>query len=264
VASDEKRQENIRHPSPVTRHPSPVTRHPSPVEERFTGGVTRPITADSRPIIADSRPIIADSRDIFLRGYQLRGENGGIKPLPGTKKEAEALRADFADAAIYTGKEAQEAMAKQEGSKFRYLHFATHGLLNDAAPLMSNIVLAQPPQGSDEDGFLTAREIFDLNWSADMVVLSACETARGEKRAGEGVVGLTWALFVAGAPTQVLSQWTVSDESTAELMKRFYAQLRQGKPKGAALRAATLTMMKDGRHEHPFYWAPFVLVGDWR
>jgi CHAT domain-containing protein len=138
-------------------------------------------------------------------------------------------------------------------------------LLNDAAPLMSNIALAQPPQGSEEDGFLTAREIFDLEWKAEMVVLSACNTARGEKKAGEGIVGLTWALFVAGAPTQVLSQWAVADESTAELMKRFYGHLKQDKPKGAALRAAALTLMKkDGQHEHPFYWAPFVLVGDWR
>ncbi|MDW8368417.1 MAG: CHAT domain-containing protein, partial [Abditibacteriales bacterium] len=126
------------------------------------------------------------------------------------------------------------------------------------------IVLAQPPPGSEEDGFLTAREIFDLKLSAEMVVLSACNTAGGERRGGEGVVGLTWALFVAGAPTQVVSQWAVADESTARLMKQFYIDLRGGKPKGAALRAAALGLMKDGKRKHPFYWAPFVLMGDWR
>jgi CHAT domain-containing protein len=134
--------------------------------------------------------------------------------------------------------------------------------------LLSSVVLASPPAGSPEDGFLTAREIFDLDLSAaEMVVLSACNTARGEKRSGEGIVGLTWALFVAGAPTQVLSQWAVDDASTATLMQRFYANLTgQGQTaKGAALRRAALTLLRDGgRHRHPYYWAPFVLIGDWR
>src|SRR5205823_3443357 len=136
--------------------------------------------------------------------------------------------------------------------------------LNDAAPMMSAIVLAQPPPGSEEDQFLTAREIFDLNLSADLVVLSACNTARGENQAGEGMVGLTWALFVAGTPSQVVSQWAVNDASTAEWMRQFYAGLKAGKSKGAALRTAELAMLKDGQHQHPYFWAPFILMGDWR
>jgi CHAT domain-containing protein len=129
---------------------------------------------------------------------------------------------------------------------------------------MSAVVLAQPPPGAEEDQFLTAREIFDLKLAADLVVLSACNTARGEKQAGEGIVGLTWALFVAGAPSEVVSQWAVNDASTAELMKRFYAGLKAGKSKGAALQAAELALLKDGQHAHPYYWAPFILMGDWR
>jgi tetratricopeptide (TPR) repeat protein/CHAT domain-containing protein len=223
-------------------------------ETRSTGAPAE----ETRPIFAESRQIFADARrDVFSR-------EGGIKPLPGTQKEAEALKAAFPDATVRTGKQAQEGPAKGDAGKFRYLHFATHGLFNDAAPLMSSVVLATPAQGSPEDGFLTAREIFDLDLTAEMVVLSACDTARGEKRAGEGVVGLTWALFVAGSPTQVLSQWAVSDASTAELMRAFYQQLKQGKTKGAALREASLGLLKDGRHSHPYYWAPFVLIGDWR
>ncbi len=88
--------------------------------------------------------------------------------------------------------------------------------------------------------------------------------ARGGQRSGEGIVGLTWALFVAGAPTQVLSQWAVADASTAQLMKSFYANLKAGRAKGDALRRASLVLMKDGQHAHPFYWAPFVFIGDWR
>jgi CHAT domain-containing protein/Tfp pilus assembly protein PilF len=222
-------------------------------EARFTdrrGEEKRPIFAEARQIFADAR------RDVFM--------GGGIKPLPGTQREADALKAQFPDAAIRTGSSAQEGTAKQEAARYRYLHFATHGIFNDAAPLMSSVVLAQPEKGSVEDGFLTAREVFDWNLGAEMVVLSACDTARGEKRPGEGVVGLTWALFVAGSPTQVLSQWAVSDDSTAELMKQFYGELKQGAAKGAALRTASLVLLKDGRHGHPYYWAPFILIGDWR
>lgn len=214
----------------------------------------RPLTINLRPLTINLRAMGTD----FVRG------DGAIAPLPGTQLEADAIKSNFPDALIATGDTAQEATAKEQGGRFRYLHFATHGVFNDASPLDSSIVLAQPLAGAKEDGFLTAREIFDLDLPAEMVVLSACNTARGDKRSGEGVVGLSWALFVAGAPTQVLSQWAVADQSTAQLMKSFYSNLKAGQAKGAALRAASLSLMKDGKHAHPFYWAPFVLIGDWR
>ena len=162
------------------------------------------------------------------------------------------------------GRAAQETTAKQEAGKYRYLHFATHGLLNDAAPLWSSIALAQPPAGSAEDGFLYAQEIFDLDLTAEMVVLSACNTAGGEQRSGDGIIGLTWALFAAGSPTQIVSQWPVRDDATAELMRRFYDAIAAGKPKGAALREAALSLRKQGNRAHPFFWAPFILVGSWQ
>jgi CHAT domain-containing protein len=183
--------------------------------------------------------------------------------LPGTRREADALKTDFPDARLQTEDKAQEAIAKSEAGNYRYLHFATHGLFNDAVPMLSSVVLAQPPKDSAEDGFLTAREIFNLDLKADLVVLSACDTARGEKKSGEGVVGLTWALFVAGAPSQVVSQWAVNDAGTAKLMQAFYANLKAKQPKGAALRAAELSLLKDGEHGHPYYWAPFILFGEW-
>jgi CHAT domain-containing protein len=225
---------------------------------------SRPFDAPSRPFDAPSRPINAPSRNpgaLFADVYTLRG--GGLYPLPGTQREAEALQKDFPDAAIYTGEQAQEATVKREAGGYRYLHFATHGFFNDAAPMYSSIVLAQPKEGP-EDGFLTAQEIFDLNLNAEMVVLSACNTARGEKRTGEGMVGLTWALFVAGAPSQVLSEWSVDDTSTATFMEQFYGGVVQGKSKATALRQAALDLMEDGQHGHPYYWAPFILMGDWR
>ncbi len=217
---------------------------------------TRPLDAPSRPLDAPSRPLDAPSRVLLLP----RG--GHITTLPGTQREMDMLRKEIPDAAIYTGADAQESIVKQKAGQYRYLHLASHAFFNDASPLLSSVVLAKPAPDSKEDGYLTARELFDMNLQADMVVLSACNTARGDKRSGEGIIGLTWALFVAGAPTQVLSQWSVDDESTATLMGAFYASLAQGK--AAALRAAELSLLHDTKHGHPYYWAPFTLMGDWR
>jgi CHAT domain-containing protein len=191
----------------------------------------------------------------------VRGEF--LKRLPRTRQEAEAIHHLFPDARQLLGKDAQEATIKQEARKYRYLHFATHGLFRPSAPMLSCIALAQPPQNSDEDGFLSARELFEMDLSADLVVLSACETGRGEKREGEGILGLTWALFVAGAPTQIVSQWEVNDVSTAILMQAFYQNLKAGQKKGIALRNAMKTLRQKPEYRHPYFWAPFFLVGDW-
>jgi CHAT domain-containing protein len=117
--------------------------------------------------------------------------------------------------------------------------------------------------GSVEDSFLTARELFDLDLSAELVGLSACDTGRGQRRGGEGVIGLAWALS-AEIPSQVVSQWAANDSNTAELMTAVYAGLKRNQPKSAALRTAALEGMQDPRHPHLYYWAPFVLMGDWR
>ncbi len=261
---------------PITAHSRPIVAPSRPIAapsrpivapSRPIVGPSRPIVAPSRPIVAPSRPIVAPSRDLYLP----RG--GHLTALNGTQREAEALQRIFPDAVLYLGKNAQRATALAEAGRYRYLHFATHGFFNDAAPMLSSIVLADPPARSDDDGFLTARDIFELNLSAELVVLSACDSARGEQRSGEGIVGLTWALFVAGAPTQVLSQWGVDDASTARLMEEFYRRLKRGEAKGAALRQAALSLMRlpspkstidNRKYSHPYYWAPFILVGDWR
>ncbi len=190
--------------------------------------------------------------------------SAGISPLPGSKSEGAALKALFPNALLLSGSGAQEAVVKTRASDFRYLHFATHGAFNDAFPMMSNVVLAKPPQGSPEDGFLTAQEISTLTLHADMIVLSACDTAQGEQHGGEGIIGLAWALFIAGAPTQVLSQWPVEDQSTALFMKSFYSNLKGNKSKSEALRSAMLTLKKTPAYSHPASWAPFILIGEWR
>lgn len=233
-------------------------------ERRFGDNLAIP---GQRPLDSPSRPLDSPSRDLFTL---LR--NGKLLRLPGAQAEADTLRSVFPDAAVFTGDRAQEAAFKQEAGQYRYLHLASHAFFNDAAPLLSSIVLADPSKGSEEDGFLTARELFDMQFNAEMVVLSACNTGRGEKRSGEGVIGLTWALSAAGVPSQILSQWSVDDAATAALMQGFYRNLKRGHSKAAALREAELALLHGNRRKgggkpkwsHPYYWAPFILIGDWR
>lgn len=174
---------------------------------------------------------------------------------------------DHRTSKVYLGPAASEARLKSEAARYHTLLLATHGVLDDRNPLYSYLLLA--PDRESEDGFLEAREIMKLDLQAELVVLSACETARGRFGQGEGVIGLTWALFVAGCPTTVASHWKVRADSTADLMIAFHRQLRLPQTNGsarrstaAALRQATLQLMADSKYRHPFWWAGFVVIGD--
>jgi CHAT domain-containing protein len=152
----------------------------------------------------------------------------------------------------------------QELNKFRYIHFATHGLIDENKPNLSSLVLTCG-KDSGEDGYLQASEIFDLKLNADLVVLSACQTGLGKLIRGEGMVGLTRAFMYAGTPSVLVSLWSVSDMSTSVLMGEFYKNLIKNKfSKTDALRRAQLALISNEKYAHPFYWAPFVLIGDWR
>jgi CHAT domain-containing protein len=154
-------------------------------------------------------------------------------------------------------------------SLYRILHFATHGVLDETNPLYSYIMLYPTTSESGEDGLLEAREIMKMDLKADLAVLSACETANGRISRGEGVIGMSWALFVAGCPTSVVSQWSVEARSTATLMINFHRALLSlnqgsGPVKGAAeaLRQAALSMLRTEGMERPALWAGFIVMGD--
>jgi CHAT domain-containing protein/Flp pilus assembly protein TadD len=151
-------------------------------------------------------------------------------------------------------------------SQYRFIHLATHGLLNTVHPELSGVVLSLfDENGADTDGFLRLNDIFNLNLPAELVVLSACETGLGKDVQGEGLVGLTRGFMYAGAKRVAVSLWSVNDVATAELMKRFYQQmLEKGVNPVAALRAAQLEMMKSEQWKAPYYWAAFVVQGEWR
>lgn len=187
-----------------------------------------------------------------------------LGPLPQSEREVRQLGSLYgaARSRVLTGPEAREDTLKAEAGRYRVVHLATHGFVDGRAPLRSYVALS--PGGPEEDGRLEAAELLGLRLDADLVVLSACETGRGQVLAGEGLIGLSWALFVAGSPTAVVSQWKVDSASTTRLMLAFHRRLRQAAPpaKDEALRQAALTLLASREHRHPFYWAGFVLVGD--
>jgi CHAT domain-containing protein/Tfp pilus assembly protein PilF len=157
------------------------------------------------------------------------------------------------------------AQSKDLG-QYRIVHFATHGLLNNEHPELSGLVLSLVDQeGKPQDGFLDLEEVYNLTLPADLVVLSACETALGKQITGEGLVGLTRGFMYAGATRVVASLWKVNDEATAELMRRFYrGMLKEGLTPAAALRQAQIEVQEQKRWTDPYYWAAFTIQGEWK
>ena len=160
----------------------------------------------------------------------------------------------------------RESATSTDLSQYRIVHFATHGLINSQHPELSGLVLSLvDKEGKPQNGFLRLHEIYNLHLEADLVVLSACQTALGQEIQGEGLIGLTRGFMYAGASRVVASLWQVDDRATANLMKYFYdGMLGQSLRPAAALRAAQISMMKDKRWQSPYYWAGFTLQGEWK
>jgi CHAT domain-containing protein/Tfp pilus assembly protein PilF len=191
---------------------------------------------------------------------------GRLTALPAAGLELEALRRIAPEGAeIWLGAEATEERAKAIGPHTRILHFATHGFVDEDFPLESGLALATPAHWStgQDNGLLQAWEIFEsVRLQADLVTLSACQTALGKEVGGEGIMGLTWAFQYAGARSVLASLWEVNDVSTAELMRRFYGYVRDGLPKVEALRRSQVDLLRRRDTSAPFFWAAFQLVGD--
>lgn len=220
-----------------------------------------------------------------LRLFAMANPAGSLPPLPGTEALAYKLAKLYgpAQSRVYVGENASESRVKKEARGFDIIHISAHGFLDDDA-MYSRVKLSRAEDapavgprskalavGSAEDGMLEAWEIMDLKLDADLIVLSACETARGRVDNGEGVMGLSWALFTAGVPASVVSQWTVDEGATSELMYLFHKNLLKGwraEParlhKADSLRRASLELLGSPRYAHPYYWAGFILVGDSR
>jgi CHAT domain-containing protein len=218
------------------------------------------------PVLTAAARVVAGPR---AQGeLALLSRDGEIpEPLPYAEEEAKQVAALYGVRAS-VGPEPTEAWFRQRAPDADIIHLATHGYFNPFRAVSSGLRLAVPeqepgPADTDNDGALQAWEVFtQLQLHADLVVLSACQTGVGARVPGEGLVGLTRAFQVAGAASIVATQWRVADRSTARGMVALHQQLRKGLAKDEALRLAMRTLAADPRTAHPYYWAPFVLVGD--
>ncbi len=189
--------------------------------------------------------------------------------LVGTRTEAEAISKIAKTGGVQTDlwidlNASEDNVRSRDMNNYRVIHIATHGLLDAQRPQFTGVVLSLVGNKSN-DGFLRTDEIFNLRMNPALVMLSACETGLGKEKRGEGVLGLTRAFMYAGAPTVGVTLWSVADKSTADLMTDFYKRfLSPGASASSALRDAQLSMISAKKYSAPFYWAPFVLVGEWK
>jgi CHAT domain-containing protein len=221
--------------------------------------------AHSRPrertLLAVGNPSLDKS---FLASAKSLYRGIDLGPLPAAETEVEKLGAIYgrSTSTLLTGADAIETEITRAAPSHAILHFATHGIFDDGQPMYSRLLLARNTTG--DDGFLEAWEIANSRLDADLVVLAACDTARGRESDSEGLVGMTWAFFVAGARSVVSAQWKVQSEVASRMMVEFHEQLHERASSGRtarALRQAQLTMIRDRRFGHPYYWAPYSLVG---
>lgn len=189
----------------------------------------------------------------------------GFAPLPASREEVEGIARLFKEKRVFLGKDATKARALRESQGSGIFHFAVHGLLDADFPLNSALVLSRTTaSGRARDEMLQAWEVMEsLHLDADLVTLSACDTALGLERGGEGLVGMTRAFQIAGTRSVAGTLWGIADGSTGVLMKEFYRQLRAGRPKDEALRTAQIKLLRSARWKAPVYWAGFELFGDW-
>jgi CHAT domain-containing protein len=245
-------------------------RQPAP---KLVAVVASPVFSfdDSRLTIAGgNKDQAGDLTADLLRAWRSSGGEKSIPPLPFSEKEGREIikLAPPQSSLLAMGFDASRSLLEsQRLGQYRFIHFATHGLLNSDHPELSGLILSlYSPKGERVDGFLRMHEIYNLKLQADLIVLSACQTGIGKEIKGEGLIGLTRGFMYAGASRVVASLWKVDDAATAALMQHYYRYLLQEKMSpAAALRQAQLkTMQQNLRWRSPFYWAAFVLQGEYR
>ena len=245
--------------------------------------MNRPITprrtllafGDPRVPSSSASNHVASAHDVGTAAVKPRDAAGdytergfSLSRLPYTRDEVLAISSLFpvAQRQVYLGAEAtEEAVKAAKLDDFRFIHFASHGFLDERKPDRSGILLSSAPQ-SAEDGILQVDEIMRLKLNADLVTLSACSTGLGKLVSGEGILGLTRAFFYAGARNVAVSLWNVNDSATATLMQSFYRNLARGLPEGEALRQAKLSLLSssEASWRHPYFWAAFTIEGQGR
>jgi CHAT domain-containing protein len=193
--------------------------------------------------------------------------NADLCPLPEAEQEVTSIARTFDPkiSKVLIGREAAEKSFKALAPTYSIIHLATHGIIDNRQPLYSYLLLTKTEGDPENDGRLEARQIMEMNLDADLAVLSACETADGRISPGEGVIGLSWAFFLAGTRSLVVSQWNVNSQATSKLMLDFYQVMKTNNmskaTKVGSLRQSELGLLNETRYRHPFYWAAFALIG---
>lgn len=226
-----------------------------------------------RPEIISTRADVDISRDNLARSIQdtaQHAENNEIRlpRLLSSRVEARAVASTVPRGQAYEALDFDASRATVTSSAFgksRIIHFATHGFLDSKNPELSGLIFSMVDRaGEPQLGFYGLEDVFNASLPVDLVVLSGCQTALGQEVDSEGLVGLTWGFLYAGANSVVASLWDVDDASTAELMRLFYEGMEtNGLPSAEALRRAQLAMSRRARWASPYYWAPFIIEGDW-
>lgn len=236
----------------------------------FEAGDPRIGAAEKRQPLPSQTGVTASARGPESQAGALRDmqdfPGAGIPRLMGSFMEASGIKAVAPGADIHLGFDASRSTAASAAlANYRIVHFATHGIVNDRHPELSGVILSLfDRKGQSQDGYLRLRDIFNLRLPVDLVVLSACSTALGKEVLGEGLIGLVRGFMYAGSRRVLASLWKVDDEATSELMTRFYRGLFEKALKPpAALRAAQVELFTSSRWRRPFYWAAFVLQGEW-
>ena len=245
-----------------------------PVFDRSDSRFTTPATETGDKTLAQT--ITGDDARSIEHLAQNSADKSGVTTLrlviprlPFTRQEANQLMALAPKGSSFSAIDFQASRATVLDpalSQYRYVHIATHGLLDTERPGLSALVFSMvDAQGRPQNGFLRANDIYNLKLPAELVVLSACQTGLGKDIKGEGLVGLTRGFMYAGAARVVVSLWNVNDKATAYLMTKFYEKmLKRGERPAAALRAAQVEMWKQRQWQSPYYWAAFTLQGEWR
>ena len=181
-------------------------------------------------------------------------------PLPGAEREVQQLATLFARHSVFVQREATKTRFKETANSASLLHVAAHAEVDEVDPMFSHILFSSGPQ---DTGLLEAREIFQLNLGGvKLVTLSACESGLGKVSRGEEIVGFTRSFLSAGADSVIASLWPVADDSTEALMTKLYQELAAGRDLGSAMQAAQIDVLRNRRFAHPFFWAPFYVIGN--
>lgn len=200
--------------------------------------------------------------------FPLTRDGWDLSRLPFTRREANSISAlvpDNQKAKLLDFSATRQAAMSPELANYRFVHFATHGFINNENPELSGIIFSMIDEnGKDRDGFLRVGDVYNLRLPAEMIVLSGCRTGLGKEIKGEGLIGLTRGFMYAGARRVAVSLWDVNDEATSELMSQFYREMLGAKKlsPAAALRQAQVSMIRNKEWNNPFYWATFTLQGE--